>query len=78
MEQVINILIFLGGVGFFIFMLMHGRKEKKENDFFDTYKPLKDPIKAPDLDKISEGVENETPQESVDHTNDLLNDLFGD
>ena len=78
MEQIINILIGLGGAGFFAFLILKGRKDKRDNDRFDTYKESKVTIKPPDLNKIKEGIKDETPQESVDHVNNLFNELFPD
>jgi len=76
MEQIINILIGLGGVGFFIVLILHGRYEKRQNDFFDTYKPMGTSINPPDIEEIEKELKNETPEKSVIHVNDLLNTLF--
>ena len=38
-------------------------------------KPLRKP---PDISKIKEKFKNETPEESVDHVNDLFDELFPD
>jgi len=80
MEQLINILIALGGVGFFGWLIMMGRKDSKEGpkETFDPFTEGDYKPKSPDLNEIKKGIENETPQESIDNVNDLLDDLFGD
>ena len=77
MEQLINILIALGGVGFFGWLLMVERSRNKGGPV-DPYNSIegKPKIKPPDLNKIKEAIKDETPQESTDHVNSLLNDLF--
>ena len=79
MEQIINILIGTGAIGFFAFLILKERKDNKSGpkiDYKDPFNSIKDKIKPPDLNKIKEELKDETPQESADNVNDLLNDLF--
>ena len=72
--QLLIILVALLGGAYFLKGNVKNPFKKKDPPIFPSgVRPLADP---PDISKIKEEFKNETTEESVDHVNDLFDELF--
>ena len=72
--QILAILVILLGGAFFLKGNVKNPFKKKEPPIIPSgVGPL---AKPPDISKIKEKFKNETPEESIDHLNDLFDELF--